>query len=415
MIGKSNIVFLFLFFYLSVCAGNKKDNITIVSEKKETIVQVKPHSLGLQVDNKGVLTLHGNQFRGVGVNYFNAFYRTLKTPALSDTSYIEGFKYLKAQHIPFVRFMACAFWPKEWNLYLTNKAEYFAKLDKLVHSAEHYGIGLIPSLFWFFQTVPDLVGEPVNQWGNPDSKTIHFMRTYTTEMVKRYKDSPAIWGWEFSNEVNLLADLPGEHLPQIAVGMGTPSVRTVADKISTADMNIALKEFVKTIRKYDASRIIFSGNSIPRESAYNLSYNKTWDNDKVSQYIQMLDIQNPDPLNSITIHLYPEPEAKRFADKPVSLKEVIRLSMGEANNKKKTLFIGEFGVSKASGAKERAGFTEMLAGIEEYKVSLAALWVFDYSPQDADWNVTPNNNRKYMLEEIGALNDRISNAITPKR
>ena len=36
------------------------------------------------------------------------------------------------------------------------------------------------------------------------------MRRYTEEVVRRYKDSPAIWGWEFGNEYNLAADLPAD-------------------------------------------------------------------------------------------------------------------------------------------------------------------------------------------------------------
>ena len=56
--------------------------------------------------------------------------------------------------------------------------------------------------------MPDLVGEPRNQWGNPESKTRQFMRTYIREVVSRYVNSPAIWGWEFGNEYNLSLDTP---------------------------------------------------------------------------------------------------------------------------------------------------------------------------------------------------------------
>ena len=56
--------------------------------------------------------------------------------------------------------------------------------------------------------VPDLVGESCNQWGNPESKTRQFMRTYVREVVSRYVNSPAIWGWEFGSEYNLSLDNP---------------------------------------------------------------------------------------------------------------------------------------------------------------------------------------------------------------
>ena len=84
-------------------------------------------------------------------------------------------------------------------------------------------------------TVPDLVGEPCDQWGNPESKTHEFMRTYVREVVTRYQDSPAIWGWEFGNEYNLDADLPNakEHLPPIVPQLGRPQPAATATSSRT--------------------------------------------------------------------------------------------------------------------------------------------------------------------------------------
>ena len=361
------------------------------------------HNLGLQVNSEGIVTLNGQAYKGVGVNYFNAFSRNLID--VSDTTYKEGFQYLKSQHIPFVRFMACDYWPSEWSFYLNNKEEYFKRLDQFVKSAENEGIGLIPSLFWASFTIPDLVKEPVNQWGNINSKTIAFMKHYVEEVVTRYRTSPAILGWEFGNEYNLAVDLPGlDNLPPTWVSLGCPSTRSEADKLSTRDLIVALGEFGKTVRKFDASRIIFSGNSIPRESAYNLDSKKTWDLDTSAQFEVVLGMQNPDPLNSITIHLYPT-TTNRFSDSPTtSLKEMIRISMEDAKRRKKPLFIGEFGA--AIGVDENIKFKEFLDGIETYNVPISAVWVFDLPQQNTDWNITSSNSRKYMLEEIGKLNVR---------
>lgn len=172
-------------------------------------------------------------------------------------------------------------------------------------------------------------------------------------------------------------------------------------------MIVALEEFSKTVRKLDVSRIIFSGNSIPREAACNLDSRKTWDLDNSSQFEVVLGMQNPDPLNSITIHLYPT-TTNRFSDSPTtSLKEIIRISMEDARKKKKPLFIGEFGA--AIGAEEKIKFKELLDGIETYNVPISAVWVFDLPQQNTDWNITSSNSRKYMLEEIGNLNVRFGN------
>ncbi|MBM4040246.1 MAG: hypothetical protein FJ290_17205, partial [Planctomycetes bacterium] len=51
---------------------------------------LKPRkALGLTVARDGTLLHEGKPFRGIGVNYFDAFYRTLRNPA--DVSYREGF------------------------------------------------------------------------------------------------------------------------------------------------------------------------------------------------------------------------------------------------------------------------------------------------------------------------------------
>ena len=86
------------------------------------------------------------------------------------------------------------------NKYLANKQEFYRKLDRFIAEAEKNKIGLIPTFFWNYATIPDVVGERVNQWENPDSKTLALMKQCTDEIVQRYKDKNIIWAWEFSNE-----------------------------------------------------------------------------------------------------------------------------------------------------------------------------------------------------------------------
>ena len=61
-------------------------------------------SLGLSVNSAGVLTRNGAPYRGIGVNYYDAFIRTLRNP--QDDSYRAGFSKLGANNIPFARFAA---------------------------------------------------------------------------------------------------------------------------------------------------------------------------------------------------------------------------------------------------------------------------------------------------------------------
>ena len=120
-----------------------------------------PQRLGLTAGAGGTLLLRGQPYRGIGVNYFDCFSRTLADA--EHRSYEAGFAALARLGIPFCRFSACPFWPAQYKLYQEDRAEYFARMDRVVRAAERHGIGLIPSLFWYSAAVPDIVGEPRDQ------------------------------------------------------------------------------------------------------------------------------------------------------------------------------------------------------------------------------------------------------------
>lgn len=352
---------------------------------------------GLSVDERGELLLRGVPFRGIGVNYYDAFARTLDKNA--RTNYDAGFLELAARKIPFARFSAGGYWPNDWGLYQTNRSEYFARLDAVVKSAERHGIGLIPSFFWHMSTVPDLVGEPCNRWGDAASRTMSFMRDYTRVLVTRYEKSPAIWGWEFGNEYNLPADLPNaaEHRPPVVPALGTPARRTAEDDLTHDAMRIALREFAVEVRKLDPHRIIVSGNAFPRPSAWHQVKEKSWKNDTRVHFAEVLAADNPSPLNTLSVRGY---------DLTADLGRLDQ-AMTVSRSVKKPLFVGEFGVPGAATADAKAKFTSILSAIETNRVPFAALWVFDFDSQSKDWNVNATNVRSWQLDAIQQANDRM--------
>jgi len=386
--------------------------IFLYSAVEEMPVKNQPPIAPLRIGPEGVVLKNGQPYRGIGINYFSAFNRTLDNP--EDTSYREGFDELAQRGIPFIRFAACGFWPKNWTCYIEDKEAYFTLMDGLVKAAEEKGLGLIPSLFWYDACVPDLVGEPRGQWGNSDSKTIAFMRQYTREVVTRYLNSPAIWAWEFGNEYNLGADLPNaaEHRPWIHPNLGTPKERSEADDL-THDMIIsACREFAKEIRKYDTLRPITCGHSLPRPAAHHMRTEKNWAHDSPEQFAANLLETNPDPNNLISIHVYPFEKGGRFGKKTISYADVLSTCLKTANGAGKALFVGEFGApdTEKDGGPDtaRKNFYELLNAIESTGVPLAALWVFDLSNQDSFINITPTNQRSYQLEEIARANRRLA-------
>jgi hypothetical protein len=363
-------------------------------------------SLGLSV-NSGVLTKDAKPYHAIGVNYFSLFSRVLADPA--DTTSLDHLTRLSRSGIPFVRFMCGGFWPIEQKLYIQDRDEYFRRLDRIVRAAEQSRIGLIPSLFWNYSTASDLVGEPLDQFGNPDSRTMAFIRRYTTDVVTRYRNSPAIWGWEFGNEYTLSCDLPNavEHRPPIWPDLGTPATRTAHDDLKFAQVTIAYVEFARTVRKLDATRIIISGNAAPRRSAYHNVADHSWTLDTPTQFAQILLRDNADPMDVICIHTYPD--AKNEYPGPAdTLDAMFAAASAVAAQAGKPLFVGEFGAPASLGPqKERAAFDELLAAIVTHRVPLSALWVFDNASQDHEWNVTFDNRRAYMLQRIAQMQEKL--------
>jgi len=357
---------------------------------------------GLTVEN-GVLLRGGRPYRGIGVNYFDAFQRTLL--AQPRTNCDDGFRALAQHGIPFARICGGGFWPAEMKLYVTNRAEYFRRFDGVVRSAEQHGVGLIPSLFWQPACVPDLVGEPCDQWGNPQSRTHAFMREYVRDVVTRYKDSPAIWGWEFGNEYNLGANLPNaaEHRPPIVPGLGTPSLRTARDELTYEMIRTAHVAFGREVRRHDPHRVILTGDSILRDSAWHNWKENTWAKDTSEQFAEMLAANNPDPFDLISVHIYDEATSR--------LTNVLAAARGL----NKPVFVGEFGV-KGPRAESEAKFRELLAAIETNSVPLAAVWVYDFQPQDGEWNITTINDRAFQLTAVAEANRRIqaTASVTPR-
>ena len=358
---------------------------------------------GLSAGADGMLRLAGQPFRGIGVNYYDAFARTLAEP--SRTNCEAGFRELAARGIPFARFSAGGYWPSEWGLYRTNRAEHFARLDGVVKAAERQGIGLIPSLFWLLSTVPDLVGEPCDQWGNSKSRTQAFMRDYVREVVTRYRGSPAIWAWEFGNEYNLVADLPNaaEHHPAVVPSLGTPAARTARDELTHDQIRAAFVAFAEEVRRHDPHRLIITGNAFPRVSAWHQRAAKSWQRDTPEQFAEMLAGDNPGPVNSLSVRAYETSDTDRLG-----------AAMKVAAQVRKPLFVGEFGVPGNPTPESRQRFAEMLGQLERESVPLAALWVFDFDGQAAYWSVTATHARAYQLEAVGAANRRLRQAATAR-
>lgn len=383
------------------------------------VVAQTPAIPGLRIGEGGVILKDGQPIRALGANYMDAFSRCLENP--EDTSYRAGFETLKAHDIPFVRLQFGGFYAVNWALYQSDPDKYFALMDGVVEAAEETGVGLIPSLFWWTAGVPDLVGEPVGQWGNPESKTQAFMRGYIQQVVGRYLNSPAIWAWEFGNEYSLAADLPNaaDNRPPIVPTLGSPETRSAADDLTSELIRAATIAFAAEIRKIDPVRPITTGHSLPRPSAHHLYTEGSWGQDSVEELRENLAFMTPDPNDLVSIHVYPEPKGKRFGVEGVSYSQILEEAFKASRDAGKGLFVGEFGAPPDNEAPwtfetAMAEGMAMFKAIEESPVQLAAYWVFDFSWQESSMNVTATNSRSAYLKALQEANKRMSQGTDPR-
>lgn len=345
---------------------------------------------GLYVEN-GVLMRKGKPYAGIGANYDTLFGRLLQNK--DDSSSLDNLALLGDKGIPFVRFRAGGFWPNNADLYLKDRPEYFRRMDQVVRCAEQHHIGLIPSLFWRLATVSELVGEAPGQLGDPNSKTIAFIKQYTSEMVNRYKDSPAIWGWEFGNEANLVVDLPASG-PRGGRSMfaGEGGVRLTTEQLRTAYIS-----FARVVRSIDPSRAIDSGTTIPRPAAWHNANGQPRQRDSEAQTYAMLSRENPDPINLLSVHVYQKPQ-KLSPYGPETVGQFIARFARYAAEAGKPLFIGEF------PTRNRDQANEYIRAIKDNHVPLAAFWTFDNSQQEQTLNVSFNNGRSFVIDLIAKAN-----------
>ena len=356
--------------------------------------------LGLKVNSAGLLTRNGAPYRGIGVNYYDAFIRTLRNP--QDVSYREGFSKLGDHHIPFARFAAGGYTAKDFQLYLTDKEAYFRVLDGVVQSAEKSNVGLIASLFWSIEAVSALEQEPREAWGNPQSKTRQFMRNYTRDVVSRYASSPAIWGWEFSCELSLAVDLPNP--PR-------NSGKVAARALSVTNFQSAAFDFAKVVRSLDPNRILLTGNSLPRPSAYHNMTDGTLASDTEQQFATILLRDNPAPFSPICIHTSPAAIERYFGDHKVSYQQLLQTCNNIGRSVGKPIYVEEFVPVPARaglfGGSGKDYFAKELNGIETSGVPMASVWVYDRKLLPDRSNLTFENERSYMLDMIAAANRRL--------
>jgi len=82
--------------------------------------------------------------------------------------------------------------------------------------------------------------------------------------------------------------------------------------------------------------------------------------------------------------------------------------VGISRSDNKIIWCGELGMPGADEAA-REIFSRMMHAVEQNEIALSAIWNFKPTGSfQADWDISPSNERAYMLDAVKALNERFA-------
>ena len=384
----------------------KKETTTTTTKKKETTTTAqnpdRPQSIrpGLYLEG-GVVKLNGEKFYGIGTNYYDLATRQFYDPMAPN--FEKGVKTVKEYGIPVLRVRFSAWGTEGMNFFWNDRETYWRVMDQAVRLCEKYEIGIIAVLAW--TTNPYIAqGETAGHFlSNRGSEGYQKMLTYMEAVVTRYRNSPAIWGWEVGNEYNLSTDLD--------VANGT-NYGLTADIL--ADF---YKDVTPRIAKWDGyGRIINHGHSQNRHAAWNLYHNNNWNNDTAEQTAEMLKIYDTPQMSVTSIHVYQQKQ--NFAGQTVSISEYLSKLVAICKGMGKPLYVGEYcddtvnGITGAdwTAAVEKAAlarFETLHNAIMENDIQLAFIWSQN---NDKDVYRDPSTYVQGMLKHAKSANAELVKA-----
>ena len=361
---------------------------------------------GLQVKD-GTLTLNAEPFYGIGANCYSLFNKGLFSNFKTDIPFAM-LETMKEYGVPVIRFNCGVFYASEmYYLSGTYKAKAFDILKQIVTKAEELHIGLLPSFFWNIRCASDYVGEQLAAWGDQESKTRQFMREYTTEIVNLLKDSKAIFGWEFGNEVNNLCEIPPEYWMD-AEGMSRAEAEQMM--MTSTDAINAFEEFADIVAENDPhDRMITNGNAILRNTQYAQHTTGAMSFvDTEEQHHEMNLKFTPGKMNVVSEHNYIF--EYQLADGELSLYELMKNSIEKYKRQGKAYIVGEFAVlpsdnDKGNTPEEKyAKSSEMFRTMMSTKVQLSFIWNYDKN-LEIEYSFSEKEERgQYLLQLLKQYN-----------
>lgn len=381
---------------------------------------------GLHVEKDGTVTLRGEPFCGFGVNYFGSFARYVESENMSVKEFKEGLAGLASYNIPFIRIPLCGYSASYYDLYDSDPERVFGYMKELLDECEKNHIGVIGSLLWWEASIPCHVKGKRSDMGNPDSEVVKYAKKYVADVVSRFADHPAVWGWEIGNEYNLGADLCDkefkEYLWYPYDSMPLENINGY-DYYTSEELSEFYKEIANTIRQYDTYRMISTGNGEMRPAAFalysqskakdeNHTWDLRWDTNWKGQFEFMNLLMTPVPVDTVSLHLQQATYDGsnryimnfRYFGRNLSSKEYFQIYYETAKSAGKACYFGEFGdlLDMEDAPDMIDKFKEITAAISDSGIQIASLWQFqdytDEGPAGQKLEVLSELNKKLAAE-----------------
>ena len=335
---------------------------------------------GLYVED-GVVKLGGKVFYGIGTNYYDAYLRQLLNPLDGDIE--EGLKTIASYNLPYIRARFSPWGDEGMEYFWTDREEYYRSTDRFVALCEKYNIGIIATLVWTTNAYTSEGQEFAEFIEDPYSDGYQKMLVYMKSIITRYKNSPAIWGWEVGNEYNLGCD--------------------VQDTTLTADaLSKHYSIITPLIRAWDGTnRIISTGNSQNRGASWHLWQEGNWTVDTLEQLKIVTKLWTTPEISVNSIHVYNRTQALD-GKTGVSVSDYLAAEVALSKELGTPLFIGEYcddeiGKAETENDTEEnslAKFDVLHEAIVNNDIQLACLWIYGRGKDDY---INPSEYNKHML------------------
>jgi hypothetical protein len=311
--------------------------------------------------------------------------------------------------------------PGELDLWKQSSPRYWALVDQMMSDLQSNGLQIIPVFVWQSTQFAAMTGEKSSQMiADPTSTSYTLLEGYVTEFVGRYKNSPALYFYELTNELNLAADMDEERRCREGRSHG-PDLCGPVGNISTDQMMGFMRRLAACIRKQDTSHLISSGFALPRVNAEHLRATPEFVNwsarrppDSAAEFKKNLkDIHAG--LDIVSIHFYNN-DNERLGVKGHQNADLLVIVKRAVDEMGKLLFVGEFADKSPTVSEDpEALFTQAVLGkIVALRIPFSAPWSWEFydqrsQPKLVDTGLEPGLTDP-VIAKIVAANEALGNS-----